>query len=156
MGSLVDTVVIALTKNELELINHSTSLSGLKINLDSLGVLQVPNGLCGVQNDYKQWNESCWQEQQTLTDSAKEHISQELLHVFETLDHQSYMLGKYKESNKPGEETQPSGSFNQSKLEESGNFVALNKPSIGMLNKQDETNRTVEEEESDEDLSYLL
>ena len=49
---------------------------GLKINLDGLGVLQVPNGLCGVKHDYKQWSESCWQDQQNLTEDAKENISQ--------------------------------------------------------------------------------
>ena len=66
------------------------------------------------------------------------------------------MLGKYKESNKPVEETHSGGITNQLKLEESGNLNAINKPSKGILNKEDETNRTVEEEESDEDLSYLL
>ena len=66
------------------------------------------------------------------------------------------MLGKYKESNNPIEENQPDGSSNQLKLEESGNFGAINKPLIGMKSRQDETNKTGEDEESDEDLSYLL
>ena len=52
------------------------SLLGLNINLDSLGVLQIPNALCGVQHNYKQWNESYWQDQQSLNEETKESISQ--------------------------------------------------------------------------------
>ena len=49
---------------------------GLKINLDALGVMQVPNGLCGVQHDYGKWSESSWQDKLNLTQDTKENISQ--------------------------------------------------------------------------------
>ena len=50
-------------------------LTGLKISLDGIGVLQIPNGLCGVQHDYEKWSESAWEDKITLTQDAKAKIS---------------------------------------------------------------------------------
>ena len=66
------------------------------------------------------------------------------------------MLGKYKESNKLVEENNLAGSTNQLELKDSDNVSATNKPLIGKLSRQDVANKTEEDEESDEDLSYLL
>ena len=50
-------------------------LTGLKISLDGIGVLQIPNGLCGVQHDYEKWSESAWEDKINLTQDAKAKIS---------------------------------------------------------------------------------
>ena len=84
---------------------------------------------------------------------------QELIEVFETLDHQSYMLGKYRESRL---------SEDQSNLEQPVESENITKPDKDIFE-----NRSIakgqsdgvepikppgveEEDESDEDLSYLL
>ena len=51
------------------------SLTGLKINLDGIGVLQIPNGLCGVQHDYEKWSEPAWEDKINLTQEAKAKLS---------------------------------------------------------------------------------
>merc|ERR1711997_90983 len=79
--------------------------TGLKINLDGIGVLQIPNGLCGVQHDYEKWSEPAWEDKINLTQEAKAKLSKELLEVFETLEHQSYMLGKYRDGKQYEKET---------------------------------------------------
>ena len=53
----------------------SIFLTGLKINLDGIGVLQIPNGLCGVQHDYDKWSESAWEDKINLTQEAKAKLS---------------------------------------------------------------------------------
>ena len=53
----------------------SIFLTGLKINLDGIGVLQIPNGLCGVQHDYEKWSESAWEDKFNLTQEAKAKLS---------------------------------------------------------------------------------
>ena len=53
----------------------SIFLTGLKINLDGIGVLQIPNGLCGVQHDYEKWSESAWEDKINLTQEAKAKLS---------------------------------------------------------------------------------
>ena len=84
---------------------------------------------------------------------------QELIEVFETLDHQSYMLGKYREGRL---------SEDQNNLEQPAGGENIIKPNkdifeIRSIAKgQSEAIESIkppgveEEDESDEDLSYLL
>ena len=84
---------------------------------------------------------------------------QELIEVFETLDHQSYMLGKYRESRL---------SEDQSNLEQPAESENIIKPDKDIFENrsiakgQSEAVESIkppgvgEEDESDEDLSYLL
>ena len=83
---------------------------------------------------------------------------QELLQVFDTLDHQSYMLERYRDTKDKTVEVK--NAYQASNLlgsEESDNLGAGHHPSIEKLSDK-EMKKIIEEDEedSDEDLSYLL
>ena len=88
------------------------------------------------------------------------YVPQELIEVFETLDHQSYMLTKYKEGKKSTDENSFLSTNSNGKIETSNENVGTK--SVAQLNKINETDSPLkppgidEEDESDEDLSYLL
>ena len=82
---------------------------------------------------------------------------QELLQVFETLDHQSYMLGRYRESNKSGEEKDITQNLNLCNSKTTANLGDANHTLTEGIGKAKNVKIIAEEEEeSDEDLSYLL
>ena len=84
-------------------------------------------------------------------------LFQELLQVFETLDHQSYMLGRYRESNKSNEDKDYKEISNLCNSVTSDNLSDANHISTEKMGTCNEVKAIAEEEEeSDEDLSYLL
>ena len=69
--------------------NFNEENTGLKIDLDKLGVKNVPKmGDNSVQHDYDSWNEPQWPKMLHLNQDAKSIVAQQLLKVFDKLDRQ--------------------------------------------------------------------
>ena len=83
---------------------------------------------------------------------------QELLQVFETLEHQSYMLGRYREGRQSTGESNLAHNLRNDNIVPADNTIIADNVS----NDKSKTNESVKppgvdvEDDSDEDLSYLL
>ena len=77
------------------------------------------------------------------------------MHVFETLDHQSYMLGKYKDVRQSKNKSVTTDLKSENTVENKKILIILSK---GKSEKTKELKPpgVDEDDESDEDLSYLL